>query len=97
MGFLKTFKCQSCGLSELVSGGSDCTEIVNTKTVWCDNCHTLQDAEVSRDDSGKWHKCTPFCWNCKNEKVQPWKQGEPCPKCGGALVVATGGDIIISD
>ena len=94
MGQIKTFHCKKCGLDADVSGGDDRGFHIATRTMFCMQCKVLYDVlmgntedwtnpvteadRVSPEDIGK-------CPKCRSIELTPWKSGEPCPRCGGAV------------
>ena len=91
MGSQKTYKCLSCGLTSLVSGGPDRNMSCFTETVWCNDCKLLQDVRskyVKNNDLSYEFEVEEVdleCYSCKSEDVKPWQIGQPCPACGGII------------
>jgi hypothetical protein len=92
MGATSRFQCQACGYEADVSGGPDVGFVVRTRTVSCPACRTLSD--VTTGPSGEGLPGTddidPLslnrCGSCGATDLVPWDDGEPCPRCAGAMV-----------
>lgn len=105
MGFRQGYRCESCGLYALVSGGKDMGFYVATETRFCPHCHTLDDVSVSLWDREMLPDLLPpsrvnglleaeeefgLCPSCKRPGGLPWVAGNPCPKCGGNVQAVQG-------
>ena len=95
MGSAYRFKCKGCGLTAEVSGGHDAGFVIETSTVWCAACSTLQDFMIQKDcansvfDSGdeeNWIQLEQVCHKCKSHALNTWYAGYPCPKRTGIVV-----------
>jgi len=94
MGMTHEFVCQDCGLAAAVSGGSDRGFFVQTQTMFCQRCRALCDVLVDRtyDFTHPRPPLTPEeerrigrCPECMSDDLIAWKNGEPCPACGGQI------------
>jgi ssDNA-binding Zn-finger/Zn-ribbon topoisomerase 1 len=95
MGMRREFGCDTCGLSATVSGGPDCGFLVRTDTRYCPSCRILFDAILSwtnfeshtrtreMDEQIRFKECP----SCHSTELAQWKAGQPCPSCGGNLVM----------
>lgn len=86
MGCRFRFSCPACEYSAEVSGGPDAGFSNSTTTIVCENCNTLRDIEAaSLDSNGHW-KEKPFrCPRSAKHRIREWKDGDPCPQCGGKM------------
>lgn len=90
MGKRVRFRC-SCGYRQDVSGGPDAGMWVSTQTIVCKQCRKLFDVIVGHTTSPD-----PVPIQCPKDvahEVAEWSAGDPCPRCGKALVDA--GELII--
>ena len=82
MGALYQFTCVSCGYSAEVSGGADAGMTSETQTVICFDCKELTDNLVV-DERG--HPVKLKCRKCFETNIQPWNNGDKCPRCHGEV------------
>ncbi len=100
MGQRGSFKCSSCGYSEMIGGGKQIGMESIQWTIRCYDCAELLDVFVSDapwDRSNDW---TPTEYSCpENEahRVALWSAGDGCPKCDGAMEAEEGGGWMMWD
>lgn len=99
VGQNRRFHCEGCHLTAAVSGGPDRGMMVYTETKYCPHCQMLSDIAIGSapdvslsDDSpeelqqeaegGRYNVCP----SCGSLKLTVWKNGDPCPRCGGLIV-----------
>ncbi len=85
MGYLYSFKCQSCGYYAEVSGGDDAGMMIVTTTISCGVCRELYDVVVWRVREQELGRMEPQCPKSKAHPVTVWESSDPCPKCGEPL------------
>ena len=91
MGSLFEFKCKKCGYSTQVSGGRDRGMMAYVETMVCADCKELVDVLVAiegpdgpvKDPSRA--EDYDRCPECRGKSVMSWREGQPCPKCGGPI------------
>lgn len=102
MGSCQGFRCRECDVSGVVSGRPDRGFSIHTLTVYCVMCGHLQDIAVEFTWSIHMQEkpdsldLTQVCRICSNPDLVEWKQGQPCPCCGG-VIEATGRDLCLWD
>ena len=97
MGSCDTYKCGNCGMSATVSGGRSEGMLCFTTTVWCSKCKNMSDIvkEYREEVQGE---TPPFvCGNCRSKKIIEWNYSQPCPQCGGKIVVDPEGEAYMWD
>ncbi len=105
MGRSNTFKCSSCGLTAVVSGGPDRGMSFFTETVWCGECRLLQDVTVKKTKVRFQQNVAPKnmidvrpkCSKCKSENVTIWHKDQACPVCSGKVSVDPNGECDLWD
>jgi hypothetical protein len=100
MGWSQGYRCDSCGLHAVVSGGKDRGFYVETETRYCPHCQKLDDISLSLwckellpellpESRIEWllqrEREFGLCPSCKRPGGRPWVAGSPCPKCGGSV------------
>lgn len=85
MGELYNHSCSRCDYSAVVSGGHDWGETIETQTIRCYECCTLQDSAISKSVKHEIHEIEPACAVDAKHRVAPWSSGDPCPKCGAPM------------
>jgi hypothetical protein len=89
MGCRFRFSCPACGFSAEVSGGADGGFVHITTTIVCDDCKTLHDITTEyvdgSEESKLWKKPVFRCPRSAKHGIREWKDGDPCPKCGGKM------------
>ncbi len=95
MGMSCEFVCDTCGLGGTVTGGTSCGFLVHTDTRYCRACRKLFNVatawtnflghERTRDDEERirFNECP----SCHSTELAAWRNGEPCPSCGGNMVM----------
>jgi hypothetical protein len=103
MGARYEFQCKGCGYTAVVSGGPDLGFFLRTQTAYCTSCKLLIDVpgetlteDQIEDQQGIYLTKELTCDLCGNTRLNIWRQGDPCPRCGGA-VVDTGRPVVLWD
>jgi len=105
MGALRTYKCNKCGYSALVSGGRDRGFIVFTNTLICLGCKEIVDVIVDMEKSTQINnisdnsESSDYLYRCplcnKKSNLVPWDSKQrPCPKCNGKMEVDEEGEFL---
>ena len=95
MGIRYEFKCQTCRMTAMVSGGDDQGNIAATRTMYCWTCATLRDVVTGyADEPGtSWPGAEEHrfgeCEACGGDVLSPWLRGDACPRCGGLVEIGT--------
>ncbi len=98
MGYLYSFKCQSCGYYAEVSGGDDVGMMASTTTINCGVCRELYDVVVlSRSRARTPARKEPQCPKVNTHPVTVWKHPGPCPRCGETLDLDPEGPVVLWD
>ena len=87
-----------CSLYAIVAGGDARAGISSIQTVWCPECKVLQDIVTATEapESGEITRYPIRCDVCGTTDAVVWKRGQPCPNCGGQVIMKAGGDAVIS-
>ncbi|EJC1212004.1 hypothetical protein MX350_004524 [Vibrio parahaemolyticus] len=88
MAILNVYKCTSCGLTGLVSGGRDALMSGPTQTYYSPEADELIDELLP----GFPHLDLDCKEPVESHKLIPWSKGEPCPKCGGLIELDIDGE-----
>ena len=89
MGILYEYQCTGCGHQAEVAGGEDRGFFLRVQTAYCRTCRSLVDVPVGFATD---HALSPEdvaavvldrCETCRGSDIEPWSEGEPCPRCGG--------------
>jgi Zn finger protein HypA/HybF involved in hydrogenase expression len=90
MGISQEFRCEACGMTAEVAGGPSGIKAGETDTRFCPTCRTLVDVMTT------WRSGMPAdrhrgglneCPTCNSTQLTPWRQGQPCPVCGGKMTM----------
>lgn len=94
MGQSNAYHCKNCDLDAVVSGGDDRGFYIATRTMFCAQCKALYDVLLGNTNDSSHpipesRRVSPEavgkCPKCRGAELTPWRSGEPCPRCGGAL------------
>jgi hypothetical protein len=93
VGLSRSHQCLACGYDALVSGGPDTGLACNTDTIVCFSCRTLHDVVTLErlepypglDGLVPVKELPLRCPIRKRHRVRPWRTGDPCPRCEGAM------------
>src|SRR5688500_17129756 len=88
MGVKRTWRCENCNYSVVISAGRDSGFSITTNTFVCKACHSLLDlvVESKMTNSGKVIevKKGQTCRKCTAENFVVWDSvRKECPKCTG--------------
>jgi hypothetical protein len=98
MGTFYNFHCLDCGYSAEVSGAADCGFIAQTETMICSTCSEVVDVIVGIQESGQLSEDDlNQCPECEGDKLTPWGEHRPCPRCKGKMEVNPAGSTTLWD
>jgi hypothetical protein len=90
MGAWYQFVCEACAYEAEVSGGEDFGFRAFTTTVSCEGCEKLYDVQLAKmppfPGDADFAPGEPLCPRDAEHRVRKWRRGDPCPRCGGAMV-----------
>jgi len=89
MGQSYEFRCNACGYTAEVSGGTDAGMNVITETQVCNACTEVVDvvtgpSPINQDYTGEVAESVNKCPKCGSGNLQTWSKRK-CPKCGGRM------------
>jgi len=94
MGCQKTFECERCKYSAIVSGAADAGEECCTDTILCIDCRELYDVVSAEGRSVKgamdFVEVPVVCPKFKEHRWRLWIFPDACPKCGGLMKQTVG-------